>query len=172
MNRIELETVHRLIQDLNYYQILKISPIAGESDIREAFHREALLFHPDQYFSNDDKETQRLAKEIYSHIVQAYQTLMNRKKRSEYDANLNNQSRVILKGKDTEEFEDAVTDIKFKTAMKSPGEKFFKLAEQAYKAQDYKSALMNIQIAIGSEPQNSRFLNFKNRIESLIKPKA
>lgn len=171
MSKTELETTHSLVSQLNHYQILKLSPIATEQEIRDAFHREALNFHPDQYFSEEDPEVGRLSKEIYTKIVKAYRTLSDRKLRSAYDMELNNQSRVRLKEQSSEEDEDAITGVKFKPKKASPGDKFFKLAEQAYKAQDYRSALMNIQIALGSDPGNRDFLTFKNRVESLVNRK-
>lgn len=170
MTKEELQTIHQLMKDLNYYQLLKLSPIATEQEIRESFHKEALVFHPDQYFSSDDQETKDLAKAIYTQVVAAYRTLSDRKRRAEYDMDLNNKSRIKLKEQAKDEDEDAITGVSFRRAKKtSPGDKFFKLAEQAYKMQDYKSALMNVQIALGSDPTNREFLSFRNRVESLVK---
>jgi curved DNA-binding protein CbpA len=73
---------------LNYYQLLKISVVATEEEIRDAFHREALVLHPDRYQPSRDPEAIQMAKNIYSKLVDAYRTLSNRKKREEYDQNL------------------------------------------------------------------------------------
>lgn len=168
LTKIELETVSKVIDQLTYYQILKVSPAATESEIRDAFHREALQFHPDQYFSSDDPELKELAKKIYGRVVEAYRTLSSRQKRTEYDQEIN-QAYSANPIDDEEDEEDVITSVRRKpdwaTGNQQPGNKFYKLAEAAYYSRDYKSALMNIQIALGTDETNAKYKNLKDRIE-------
>lgn len=64
--------------------------------------------------------------------------------------------------------ENAITAVQQKKKA-SPGDKFYKLADQAFKNRDYRSAMMNIQIALGSDPGNKAFLQFKNKLDSIMK---
>ena len=171
LTKLELETIVKLMQTLNYYQVLKVSPVASEDEIREAFHREALSFHPDQYFSLGDQALLDLAKLAYAKVTEAYRTLSAREKRMSYDLSLN-PSEENLDEESTID-ENAITSVKKKPAWasSSPGEKFFKMADQAYKSGDTKGALVNIQIALSSDPNNSGYKILKSRIEADLKKK-
>lgn len=66
---------------VNYYQILNIDKHASESEIKKAYRRLALLYHPDR---NDDNDSN--AKFIL--INKAYSTLIDPQKRKQYDLSL------------------------------------------------------------------------------------
>jgi curved DNA-binding protein CbpA len=63
----------------NYYEILEISPSASQQEIRAAYKKLAVRYHPDK--NPDDKQ----AEEIFKLISQAYHTLSNPEKRNFYD---------------------------------------------------------------------------------------
>jgi DnaJ-class molecular chaperone len=60
----------------DFYEILGISKTASESEIKKAFYSEAQKYHPDKQ-NGDDKK--------FKEINEAYQTLSNKEKRSQYD---------------------------------------------------------------------------------------
>jgi len=64
---------------MDYYSILDISSLASDIDIKKAYHKQALIWHPDK---NDN------SKESIDHfqkISEAYQILSDNDKRKEYD---------------------------------------------------------------------------------------
>ena len=63
---------------INYYTILGISPSAGEDDIKEAYRKKALLYHPDV---NDSPE----AKSKFQTINEAYTTLNDPVRREKFN---------------------------------------------------------------------------------------
>jgi curved DNA-binding protein CbpA len=63
----------------DYYAILGISPTATESEIKKAFRRLAVRYHPDKNSSAD-------AKPRFQEINEAYDVLGDAGKRSQYDA--------------------------------------------------------------------------------------
>ena len=67
----------------NFFQILDISYSADLHQIKKAFKRQAILFHP-------DKNPSKLASERYAQIYIAYETLSDPKKRLRYQAILLN----------------------------------------------------------------------------------
>ncbi len=63
----------------DYYELLGVPRDAGDDEIKKAFRRLALKYHPDLH--PDDKEAETKFKEIN----EAYGTLSDSKKRSDYD---------------------------------------------------------------------------------------
>lgn len=76
---------------MNLYDILEIKPTATEDQIKKAYHRLALLYHPDK---NKDTDTT----EKFQNISYAYQILIDHKSRQEYCKLSNNEQNnfVIL----------------------------------------------------------------------------
>ena len=68
--------------DRNYYSILGISPTATAQEVKAAYKRLAIKYHPDKNQGNV------LAEEMFKQINAAYQTLSNASKRARYDLRL------------------------------------------------------------------------------------
>ncbi len=65
--------------DKDYYEILGISPAATESEIRKAYRRLALQWHPDRNPGNNE------ATERFKEISEAYAVLIDSSKRMQFD---------------------------------------------------------------------------------------
>ena len=63
----------------DYYDILKVSPKATPQEIKKAYRKLALQFHPDK---NDNN---KLAEQYFKEIKEAYETLSDRSKREAYN---------------------------------------------------------------------------------------
>ena len=66
---------------IDYYKVLELSASATPEQIKKAYRRIALKYHPDK--NNGDKTSEQRFKEI----VEAYETLSNIDKREKYDSN-------------------------------------------------------------------------------------
>ncbi|MEJ6949905.1 J domain-containing protein [Natronospora cellulosivora (SeqCode)] len=66
----------------NYYKILGVSPDVSQKDLKRAYRKLVLKYHPDR---NNDNEQY---KEKTKLIVKAYEVLSCEKSRKEYDASL------------------------------------------------------------------------------------
>lgn len=64
----------------DYYQVLELERNASEKDIKKAYKRLAMKFHPDR--NQDDKEQ---AEEKFKEIKEAYEVLSDDQKRAAYD---------------------------------------------------------------------------------------
>ena len=66
----------------NYYEILEITPSASQQEIKSAYKKLAILYHPDK--NPDNKQ----AEEVFKLISEAYNTLSNPEKRGFYDVKI------------------------------------------------------------------------------------
>lgn len=62
----------------DYYEVLGLEKIASEADIKSAYRKAALKFHPDRNKAKD-------AEEKFKEINEAYQVLSDKQKRQTYD---------------------------------------------------------------------------------------
>ena len=67
-----------MMADQDYYALLGVSRNASEEEIRRAFRRKAMEYHPDRNKNPD-------AEEKFKEINEAYQVLSDSKKRGQYD---------------------------------------------------------------------------------------
>jgi molecular chaperone DnaJ len=63
----------------DYYRVLGLSPEAKDSEVRKAYRKLALRYHPDRNPGNQDSE------EKFKEINQAYRVLSDPQKRRAYD---------------------------------------------------------------------------------------
>jgi len=63
----------------DYYEILEVSKDAGDKEIKKAYRKKAIQFHPDK--NPDNKE----AEEKFKEAAEAYEVLSNAEKRQRYD---------------------------------------------------------------------------------------
>ena len=63
----------------DYYQILGVDKKAGEKEIKQAYRKLAMKYHPDR--NPGDKQ----AEEKFKEINEAYQILSDKQKRQQYD---------------------------------------------------------------------------------------
>jgi curved DNA-binding protein CbpA len=72
---------HYATQKQNYYQILNIPETSTENEIKKAYKKLALKWHPDRH----QGKQQKVAAEKFCRIAEAYATLGNKEKRRLYD---------------------------------------------------------------------------------------
>lgn len=68
----------------DYYKILGVEKTASEDEIKAAYKKLALKYHPDRFASKTEKE-QKEAEEKFKEINEAYQILSDKEKRNQYD---------------------------------------------------------------------------------------
>jgi len=67
----------------DYYKVLGVAKNASDDDIKKAFRKLSIKWHPDKHQDdNDDKEE---AEKKYREIVEAYDVLKDPKKKQQYD---------------------------------------------------------------------------------------
>ena len=73
---------------MNHYEILGVSQDCNEDELKKAYRKLALLWHPDKH-ANEDIEKQNLATETFKRIQNAYSVLSDAADRSWYDRHKN-----------------------------------------------------------------------------------
>jgi len=65
----------------NYYEVLGVAMDVSGEEVRRAYHRLALKWHPDKHRGDDGT-----ASRVFQRVSQAYETLGDPARRAEYDA--------------------------------------------------------------------------------------
>ncbi len=153
----EIRTLARMVDDLTYYEILKVEPGATSERIRAAYHRESRTFHPDRYLTTADQALREAVNTIAKRIKEAYAVLRHPEKRAHYDHGL--AASVGRRAtRYTEETAREAMRAREEAVGKTPqGRQFFRLAQADWKGKNTESALRNVKMALTYEPANERF---------------
>lgn len=96
-----------MAQKRDYYEVLNVSQNAGEDEIKKAYRKLAIKYHPDKNPDNEDAE------EKFKEATEAYEVLRDPEKRSRYDrfGHAGLEGMMGTGGFDFGNFEDIVGDI-------------------------------------------------------------
>ena len=72
------------MENKDYYNILGISKNASEDDIKAAYKKNVLKWHPDRWMGKSESE-QKNAEEKFKEIAEAYEVLSDKDKKAQYD---------------------------------------------------------------------------------------
>lgn len=159
--RVEIETLHALLADLDYYRILGLTTDAAQDDIGPAFRTESRRMHPDRYAGLGDKDLQDKVNDIYRLIREAYNVLQDPLKRSTYDDELaSGNSRMGADASARAEQQRAAADDPAEAATDERAIKYWKMALKDFNEKNFKGAVMNIQFALTYEPDNETFKQY------------
>ncbi len=163
----QIMSMSKVIDELDYYQILKIDQIAFQEDIKNAYFRESRIYHPDKFY-NEPPELQVKINKIFKRILEAYKVLIDKDRRTLYTKNINGPERnkylrfdLRQLKQDAEKKED-----EGRTPM---GKKYYLMAKTAMQNKDYKGARINLQLAVKMEPANQTFKEKLAEVEGILK---
>lgn len=164
--RKEVMTLAKVIDELDYYQILKIDQMAFAEDIKRAYFEESRLYHPDKYY-NEPPEIQANINKIFKRICEAYKVLSDPEKKAIYTKLINGPERKknlrfdlrLLKQEEEEKEDEGQTQL---------GKKYYLMAKTAIQNRDYKGAKINLQLAIKMEPNNQTFQKKLQEVNDIL----
>ena len=162
----EINTLAKVIDELDYYQILKIDQMAFEEDIKRAYFEESRVYHPDKFFG-EPPEIQEKVNKIFKRICEAYKVLSNPEKRALYTKLINGPERKkylrfdlrLLRSEAQEKEDEGSTPL---------ARKYYKMAKTALQNKDYKGAKINLQLALKLEPNNQTFQKRLKEVEDIL----
>ena len=80
----EAKKKEKIAKKRDYYKILDLKPDANETDVRKAYKKLALKWHPDR--NNESEEQKKMAEKTFRDINDAYSVLSDPKKKQQYDS--------------------------------------------------------------------------------------
>ena len=169
-----LKQLASTIHELDYFQVLNLSPTASGPHIRASYYGLARALHPDKFFHIPDAETKIAIHTIYKRIVESYMVLKDERKRLKYIANIGGADREkklrFDEQAEAEQREEAKSATKI--AKTQQGEKLYQAALLDIAREQWDKAYRNIQTALMFEAQNSDFKSLLSEIEGRRKSPA
>ena len=154
---IEAEALGQIIDELDYFQILKIQQLAKPQEVKEAYYRESRLYHPDQFYGMEEGTAKKAIGKIYKRVNEAWMVLRDDTKRGKYLADLGGPDRE-KKLRYTEASEEELKRQREAEMGTTPqGRKTFQQGLLELDAGRYQQALMSFKLAAQYEPQNALF---------------
>ena len=151
---------------LDYYTLLGVEPSAPADAIRAAFHRFALKYHPDNHTDGGPEKLAR-ANQIYRRGAEAYRVLSDPEARRAYAVELAaGKLRYAPEGGGAGEARRPSSRGRTLGAKARP---FYASAQQAMKDGRYAQARLNVQVALGHDPDHPDLLALLARVEAEVK---
>jgi DnaJ-class molecular chaperone len=163
---LEIQALAKIIDELDYYQILHLEPDASASEIKKAFHATSRTFHPDAN-RQLDAEARDECSRISKRVTEAYCVLRDPRRRKAYDARLDSDEGLRMQLAEAKAAH-ARQDAEERQGKTPQGRQFYQKASQDIARGDLASAEQNLRMAMTFEP-GSAF--FKEKLEEVRKRK-
>ncbi len=159
MKQDELQALARMLDRLDYYQLLRVERAAPIAGVRAAYHEARRRFHPDLYLAKAP-DLREAVDRIARRITEGYMVLRDAARRTAYDRGLDRG-----KLRYSPESEDAVRDESETRTGKTPnGRRFFGLAADEERKGNLEKAISHLKMALTFEANNK---HFQRRLEDL-----
>lgn len=188
----EVEALSRLIDELDYYQILRVQRNASLGQVRKAYHEQSLKFHPDRFFNLPEGELKSGIKKIAKRVAEAYVTLRDPAKRRAYDLQLQRlqspppaapesapgapaptpdpAAAPAIALRFTEQTEKAFKQEKQQQFGKTEkGRKLYQQGLREFQAKNFVAAERTFKMALAYEPDNELFSKMRDEAGRNIK---
>ncbi|MEL6348691.1 MAG: DnaJ domain-containing protein [Myxococcota bacterium] len=155
--RVTIETLHELLDELDYYRLLKLDRSCTQTDISPAFRKASRRLHPDRMAALGDDAVKEKANAIYTLINEAFQVLRDPEKRRQYDQGLDQGELRFSEASRQQADQARKANDPEKAAQTPQAEKFWRMALRNWKDENYSGCVQNIKFALQFEPQNEVF---------------
>lgn len=152
---LEIHALAKIMNELNYYQLLGVPVEATTAQIRKAFHSSSRNFHPDA--NRDLDETLRAECELISkRVTEAYCVLRDSRRRRAYDERIEKTGDLRIQLAEAKNAHSA--QQKAERHGRTPqGRQFQGKAEAELKRGNLLAAIQHIQMALTFEGDNEGF---------------
>lgn len=159
---LEITALAKIMDELNYYQLLNVEPESSTADIKRAFHAVSRSFHPD---ANRDLEGELRDQcgLISKRVTEAYCVLRDSRRRKAYDHKISVGDSLRIQLSEARQAHDVQRKAE-RCGATAQGRQFHGRAETDLKAGNLAGAIQNIQMALTFEGSN---VGFKAMLEEL-----
>lgn len=163
MERISDEEIMILsdaIDEMDYYQILKVEPSASAAEIKQAYYNSTRIFHPDNFVNITDAEIKQAIMKISKLITEAYVVLRDFDKRKRYDAQISK----IGAERRIRYVEDEAKEEQKEDIVSPQAKRLYLQAISDLKQNRTQDALKNLKLALAFEPGSK---TIRDKIEEI-----
>lgn len=158
------------LDQLSYYNLLKVPQDATADAVKQAFHKFAMKYHPDRFAGSPEKKRAR-ASEVYRRGAEAYRILCDPVRRKAYDKGL--VEGLLRFDPHLKREEPAAAPGKGKLKVKAPmARPFAQKAERFYKTADWGKAKLNLKMALSHDKENEQLQAWLADVELKLNPPA
>ena len=150
----EIVALARVIDELDYYQVLDVSREASVSEVKKAYHVSSRTFHPDanRHLSEDMRA---VVEKIARRITEAYSVLRDPRRNKAYLQHLEAGQSVRMQLSEARaEAGRQTVEQKGRTPQ---GRQYYNLTKADLRREDFAGAARNLQTALTFEPDNEFF---------------
>jgi DnaJ-class molecular chaperone len=166
---IEAETLAAVLDQLDYYAVLKVPRGASPGEIKRAYYRESRVFHPDRFAAHPSAELREMVGRIYRRVNEAYTVLRDDNKRARYLADVSGPDRAkklrFTEVEETAVKEEAKKKIEEQFGQTPNGRKFYASALTEMQGSRWETAARALRSALMYEPQNQKFKEILGQVE-------
>ncbi|RJO67336.1 MAG: J domain-containing protein [Myxococcales bacterium] len=175
----EILFVHTQMDEWTNYELLGLTPDAGEAAVRTAFLQLSKIFHPDVYFRKRLGSYQTRINQIYSHLAAAHATLTDPVECVQYRRRLIDEGKILPGPNDLpedpmERERRLQRQAKEQRILNNPmlkrvqkGREFFEAGEADIQKQAWISAANNFKFAIMYDPHNELYKHKAEQVKDL-----
>lgn len=153
--------VTAVLDELDYFQVLRIGFEAGPAEIKKAFYRESRVYHPDRFYHLPDDPVKTDIGNIYKRITEAYYFLRDDLKRKKYLADITGPDRrAKLRFSELSEAETKAQvkkEAEEQIGTHPKGRAFYATAMGDMNAKNWGAAQRNLKMALTYEASNPRY---------------
>ncbi len=154
---IEIQLLAQAVDEMDYYQVLKVNQDATPGQIKAAYYRESRVLHPDRFYQSSSEELKANVLKVYKRITEAYMVLKDYEKRNKYTQDINGPERAS-RLRFTEESEQEQKKEKDEQTGKTPQAKqCYRQAILDMQQKRWEKAERSLKTALMYEPDNELF---------------
>jgi DnaJ-class molecular chaperone len=166
---IEARALAQVLEELDYFQILKIGQNVSPAELKAAYYRESRSYHPDRFSTLPPGEMKDTISRIYKRINEAYVCLRDDVKRAKYLADILGPERQKKIRYDEASEQELKKEKEQEVGTTPQGRKFYMAGLTDMAAQRFASAERNFKMALTYEPGNPNFKAKRDEAGKLIK---
>ena len=155
MTGAEIRALSRMLDQMDYYRLLKVEPTAPSAEVRRAYHAARRRFHPDCFLQEPD-DVRDAVDAIARRITEGYMVLRDPKRRTAYDGQLGQDGETGVRFT-AATAETAKASEKERGGKTPNGQRFFAMAEDEERKGNIPAAIGHMKMALTFEGQNKYF---------------